>query len=188
VNYSDIELIESYFNGDENAFAEIVNRYFKSIYNFSFRLVGNTKDAEDITQDVFVKVWKNIKKFDTSKNLKTWIFTIARNTCVDYLRKKKDIPISFFDTEEGGNYMEDTLQDEGILADKAFDVFKDKKAVEKALNKISIIQREVITLKYVNEMSLTEVSEILNLSRETVKSHHRRALLKLRDILSAPKR
>ena len=85
---SDNEIIIQYLNGDKDAFTEIVNRYLKLIYNFTYRLVGNEKVAEDISQEVFLKAWKNIKKFDLEKNFKTWIFSIAKNTAIDYLRKR----------------------------------------------------------------------------------------------------
>ena len=64
MNKSDLEIIIEYLNGDKDVFTEIVNRYLKMIYNFIYRFVGNQKTAEDITQEVFLKVWKNIKKYN----------------------------------------------------------------------------------------------------------------------------
>lgn len=186
---TDTQLIEDYLNGDKNVFDEIVNRYLKTIYNFVYRLVGNTKEAEDITQEVFLKVWKNLKKFDREKSFKTWIFSIAKNTAIDYLRKRKDIPISFFDDEDGENFLENTLIDNEPLANEKIDIEYNKKSIEKVMRDLTIIQREVIILKYLNEMSLSEVAEILNMSKDTVKSHHRRALIKMKKKLepNAPK-
>ncbi len=156
------------------------------IYNFSYRFVGNEKVAEDITQEVFLKAWKNIKKFNLEKSFKTWIFSIAKNTCIDYLRKRKDVPMSIFDSEDGGNFIEDNLTDEELKADEIFIQKEDKKKIEKTITKLSVIQKEVIVLKYVNEMSLSEVSEILQMPKNTVKSHHRRALIKIKKLLDAP--
>ena len=68
-----------------------------------YKNVGNQSEAEDITQEVFVKIWKNIKKFDQNRSFKPWIFQIAKNTSIDFLRKKKSIPFSKFENEEGGN-------------------------------------------------------------------------------------
>jgi RNA polymerase sigma-70 factor (ECF subfamily) len=97
-NLGDLKLIKQYLAGDEKSLDVLVKRYLKIIYGYSYRNVGNSADAEDITQETFLKVWKNIKKFDQSKSFKSWIFTIAKNTSIDYLRKKKSVPFSRFET------------------------------------------------------------------------------------------
>ncbi len=176
----DKEIIINYLNGDKNAFTEIVNRYLKLIYNFTYRFIGNDKIAEDITQEVFLKAWKNIKKFDVEKSFKTWIFSIAKNTSIDYLRKRKDIPMSVFDNEEGGNIIEDNLKDGELKADEIFALSQDKKQVEKAMTELTIAQKEVIILRYVNEMSFMEIAEIMDIPVDTAKSHNRRALIKMK--------
>ncbi len=181
---TDQEIITDYLNGEKEEFTEIVNRYLKMVYNFVYRLVSSEKEAEDITQEVFLKVWKNVKNFDVEKSLKTWIFTIAKNTAFDYLRKRKDIPMSVFDNDEGENVIEDNLEDIERRPDEVFALAQNKKQINKVIKELSIIQKEVIILKYVNEMSLSEVSEIMDMSKDTVKSHHRRAILKMRKLLS----
>ena len=189
MNRTDEQLIKDYLSGDENAFTEIINRYLKLIYNFTYRLVGNKHSAEDISQEVFLKAWKNIKKFDSEKSFKTWIFSIAKNTSIDHLRKRKDIPISMFDNEDTGNVIEDNLKDEEPKADELFALAQNKEQVKKIVGELSIIQREVIILKYSNEMSLSEVAEIMKIPIDTAKSHHRRALIKMRKLIGsyAPK-
>ncbi len=181
---TDQEIITDYLNGEKEEFTEIVYRYLKMVYNFVYRLVSCEKEAEDITQEVFLKVWKNVKNFDVEKSLKTWIFTIAKNTAFDYLRKRKDIPMSVFDNDEGENVIEDNLEDIERRPDEVFALAQNKKQINKVIKELSIIQKEVIILKYVNEMSLSEVSEIMDMSKDTVKSHHRRAILKMRKLLS----
>ena len=184
---SDEKIIIDYLYGNKDAFTEIVNRYLKMIYNFAYRFVGNEKPAEDITQETFLKVWKNIKKFDIEKSFKTWIFSIAKNTCIDYLRKRKDIPMSTFDNDDGGNIIEDNLTDKELKADEIFIQVEDKKQLDRAMKELSVAQKEVIILKYVNEMSLSETAEIMNMPKDTVKSHHRRALIRMKKLLNAPK-
>ena len=181
----DNNLIQKYLDGDDKAFSLIVDFYLKPILNFSYKLVGNKKDAEDVTQEVFLKVWKNIKNFDIEKNFKTWILAITRNTCVDFLRKKKEIPFSKFDNEEGDNILEDNLIDNGLKPDEVFLLTENKEMIENTLSKISFIQKEVVILRYMNEMTFDEISEILNIPLNTVKSHHNRALIKMKSILSA---
>ena len=180
---SDQEIIIEYLNGNKEAFTEIVNRYLKVVYNFIYRLVGNEKTAEDITQEVFLKIWKNIQKFDLEKSFKTWIFSIAKNTCVDYLRKRKDIPMSFFDDLNGDNVVEDNLIDSEPKADQVSILIENKKQVDMAISGLSMVQKEVIIMKYVNEMSLSEVAEIMDIPKDTVKSHYRRALIKMKKSL-----
>ena len=182
---TDNNLVQRYLDGDKNSFSEIVDIYLKQIFNFSYNLVGSRKDAEDITQDVFVKLWKILSKFDLEKSFKTWIFAIARNTCIDFLRKKKEIPFSKFDNEEGNNFLEDTLIDNELTPDEVFVISENKENIEKVLLKLSVIQKEVVVLRYMNGMSFDEISEVLNLPLNTVKSHHNRALVKMRDILAA---
>ncbi|MFA6919366.1 MAG: sigma-70 family RNA polymerase sigma factor, partial [Patescibacteria group bacterium] len=94
--YLDEQLVQQYLSGDEKSLEVLIQKYLKPIYNFVYRYVGDMANAEDLTQEVFVKVWKNIKKFDRKKSFKTWIFCIAKNTAFDYLRKKKSIPLSNF--------------------------------------------------------------------------------------------
>ncbi|MFA6430235.1 MAG: RNA polymerase sigma factor [Candidatus Paceibacterota bacterium] len=187
MNDKDLDLIKDYLNGDEASFPKLVDIYLKSIFNFSYRIIGSEKDAEDITQEIFLKVWKNLKKFDIEKSFKTWIFSIAKNTCIDYLRKKRDIPMSVFDDEDGGNFIQDNLESEESSPEEKIILKENKKIFDEILKELSITQREIIVMKYVNELSLSEVAEIMNMPKDTVKSHHRRALLKMRDILNAPK-
>jgi len=187
MNDKDLELIKDYLDGNRLSFDELVEIYLKQVFNFAFRLIGSKRDSEDITQEVFLKIWKNLKKFDFDKSFKTWLFSIARNTCIDYLRKRKDIPMSFFDDEYEGNFIQDNLETDEPNSEEVIVFEENKKLIEDALKELSFVQKEIIIMKYVNELSLSEVAEIMNMPRETVKSHHRRGLLKMRHFLNAPK-
>ena len=89
VEKTDNELVKDYLEGKENVFEILVKRYTRPLYSFVWRLCGNKESSEDIVQETFLKVWKNIKQFDHSKSFKVWIYTIARNSTYDFLRKKK---------------------------------------------------------------------------------------------------
>lgn len=82
-------LIKKYLQGDEKSLEILIQRYLKPIYSFIYRFIGNKQDAEDVTQEVFVKAWRNFKKFDQEKKFKTWIFSIAKNTAIDFLKKRR---------------------------------------------------------------------------------------------------
>ena len=118
--FSDKELIEQYISGDECAFGALVELHIKSAYNYVYRLCKDKSDAKDITQEVFLKVWKNIKKYKPEQNFKTWLFAIARNTTVDWLRKKKHIPFSHFENQDGENDFVENIADPGPLPDEVF--------------------------------------------------------------------
>ncbi len=82
-------LCAAFLKGDGDSFAALVDRHMPMVYKFTYRYVGNADAANDIVQDVFIKVWKNIKKFDHGKNFKTWLLTIAKNTALDAIKKKE---------------------------------------------------------------------------------------------------
>ena len=182
MNKSDEDIIKEYIGGDENSFKSLVDKYTSSIYNYSVRFVG-VDYAKDIVQDVFIKAWKNIKKFDNDKaSFKTWLFTIASNTITDYLRKKKMVQFSSFDKEEES--FESSIPDEVILPDEALIKLEDKELLNNTLDKIPANYREVLVLYYQEEMTFNEIGKLLNKPLNTVKSHHHRALIMLREILS----
>src|SRR3989338_5537868 len=104
-NFTDEQLVKSYLKGDEKALEELVRRYLPVIYNFSRKYTGDPDNASDIAQEVFVKVWKNLKKFDTSKNFKAWLFTVAKHTALDWLKKKNALPFSLLkEADEDGDF------------------------------------------------------------------------------------
>jgi len=126
--HSDQELIAAYLAGDEKSLEILIKQYLKPIYSFVYHFVGSKSDAEDITQEVFVRIWRNIKKYDPKKSFKTWIFSIAKNASIDFLRKsrsasggKKVLPFSEFEDGEGRNFIFDTLADPSFLPEKLID-------------------------------------------------------------------
>lgn len=88
-NYTDQQLIAAYLKGDEKSLEILIKRYLNPIYGFAYRYVKDQQNAEDITQETFLKVWKNIKKYDKNKSFKAWIYTIAKNTVLDFIKKEK---------------------------------------------------------------------------------------------------
>lgn len=155
-----------------------IKRYLKSVYNYALRMAGNKDEAEDITQEVFVKIWKNLGKFNPEKNSKSWIFTITRNTAVDWLRKRKNILFS-----EKEEYFKETVADIEPLPDEIFARKELGKELEEAMQKIRPDFREIILLHYTEELTFEEIAEITGKPLNTVKSHHLRTLSVLRKLL-----
>ncbi len=176
------KLVSQYRRGDEEALEILIKQNLKPIYNFVFRYVRDVSDADDITQEVFVKMWRNIKKFDVRKKFKNWLFTIARNTAIDFLRKKKVIPFSEFEKQDGGSII-DTLIDTAPLPDKIFEHKNLRQTIYAAVGKLSAKYQTVLLLYYKQQLNFSEIAESLNQSINTVKSNHRRALISLKKIL-----
>ena len=181
---TDKQLIDDYLNGNDAAFALLVQRQINPVYNFVYRLVRNTQDAEDITQETFVKMWKNLKRYNQDQNFKTWLFTIARNTAIDSLRKKKSFVFSDFEIADGKNPFLDTLADPAPLPDELAARAERQTLFGSALGKRSPAYQEVFTLHHDSDLTFDEISTRLGKSINTVKSQYRRALLTLRRLLT----
>src|SRR3989344_3002747 len=88
MNRSDAELVADHLSGNEKSLEVLIKRNLKPVYGFVYKYAGNAENSEDITQDVFVKMWKNLKRFDQNKNFRTWLFAIAKNSAIDFQEKK----------------------------------------------------------------------------------------------------
>jgi len=181
---SDQKLIADYLAGDEKSLEILIHRYLKPIYSFVYRYVGDEQEAEDITQDVFLKAWRNLKKFDQKKKFKTWIFSIAKNTSIDFLRKKRTIPFSDFENEKGENIFAGTLADKNPLPDELFRRAGIAEIISAAINQLAPKYQIVLSARYHSQSTFREIAENLNEPLHTVKSRYRRALVMLRKLLS----
>jgi len=179
----DLLLINQYLKGDEKSLELIIKKYLKSIYGFIFQFVRNSHDTEDLTQEVFVKMWRWRKKIKKEKNFKSWLFTIAKNTAIDFLRKRKELTFSDIDSDNDDRPFIETINDDLMLPDEIFEQVNLEKIISAALEKLPLQYRLVITLHYQNEFTFSEISNILNKPLNTVKSHWQRGLLRLKKIL-----
>ncbi len=188
---TDEQLIQKYLRGDEAALRVLFARYLKPVYNFVYHYIDNQGDVEDITQDVFVSAWKNLKKFDQTKKFKTWIFTIAKNASLNWLKKKKPALFSEFSArggsafggEEEENVLIESFRDPAPLPDE---LFSQKQSAEKlafAAEKLSFNYQTILSLRYNDRFTFQEIADFLGESLNTIKSRHRRALIKLRNLL-----
>ncbi|MBA3046881.1 RNA polymerase sigma factor [Patescibacteria group bacterium] len=186
LNSSDEQLIAKYLLGDEKSLEILIKRYLKSIYGFACRYAGNAQDAEDITQEVFIKIWRNLKKFDQQKSFKTWIFSIAKNTSIDWLKKKKAMPFSNFENKKGENLIANTLADSALLPDKIFELSDAARMLNAAVGQLAPKYRAVLLFYYNGCFNFREIAETFGESVNTVKSRHRRALLLLKKLVVEP--
>lgn len=180
---SDEQLVAEYLSGKETALAVLIQRHTKSVLYFVARFCGFGSEAEDVTQEVFIKVWKNLKKFDKTKKFKTWLYRIARNTAIDHLRTKKQlVDLNKFSEDEEDGWGE--LPD---FTPSAFDSLVVREQVDKvqaAIAELPEIYRTVLDLYFREELSLAEIAEVLDEPVDTIKSRHRRGVVKLKEQVS----
>lgn len=177
---TDYELINSYLQkGDEASFNLLVSRYMNTVYRFVLGYVQNPAQAEDITQEVFVKVWKNLKKIDKNRNFKSWLYTVAKNTALDVIKKKKAVPFSRFETQDGKNILAESLVNTTIAPDKAFELLESREMFSRAMEALSEKYKQVLLLYYYQYLNFREIAELLEEPINTIKSRHRRGLMLL---------
>jgi len=169
----DENLIRQYLAGNEKSLELLVAKYLKPIYSFVYKNVGSQIDAEDVTQDIFVKVWKNIRKFDQKRNFKPWLFQIAKNASIDFLRKKKTIPFSKFENERGQNVLLDNIISVPV---NLIENLSDKRVLALAMQSLGKKEQRIIELRHNQGMSFKEIAEDFQESINTIKSRYRRTL------------
>jgi RNA polymerase sigma-70 factor (ECF subfamily) len=179
---TDAQLIAQYHSGDTLSLDMIIARHTPRLHYFVARLVG-IHNADDVTQDVWVKVWRYSRRFDPKKNFKAWLFSIAKNTAYDYLRKKQ--PLVFSSLQSG----DDDVPFEDVIADErksAFETVASQEliaALDKALDIFPLQTRMVFDMHYKEGLSLVEIAEVTGTPINTIKSRHLRGLKALREYL-----
>ena len=177
--------IKQVLKGDQNAYADIVNLYQHKLYQICYRMLGNKQEAEDIAQEAFVRAYINLHSYDQKRKFSTWLYRIATNLCIDRIRKKK--PDYYLDAEVAGTDGLDMYSQ--IAADEKLpeDVVAQMELQERIQYEISRLPdkyRSVIVLKYIEELSLQEISEILDMPLGTVKTRIHRGREALRKQLN----
>ena len=174
----DFDLVQKAVDGDQKAFAELMGRYRDAIYFMLLKMVNNRSDAEDLTIEAFGKAFKNIQQYSPNYAFSTWLFKIASNNCIDYLRKKRTNYVSI----EGSGNGEDRENEPTIhLKDETPDPEEHLIKEQKALLMRTIVQklkpryRLLIELRYFKEYSYEEIAEELDLPIGTVKAQLFRA-------------
>ncbi|MCM3571062.1 RNA polymerase sigma factor SigW [Neobacillus mesonae] len=176
--------IKQVIKGDQDAFGEIVEIYKNSVYQLCFRMLGNRHEAEDVAQEAFLRAYVNIKSFNQDRKFSTWLFRIATNLCIDRLRKKK--PDYYLDAEVAGTEgltMYSQIPSDTPLPEKELESLELQETVQKEILKLPEKYRSAIVLKYIEDLSLNEISEILDLPLGTVKTRIHRGREALRQQL-----
>lgn len=180
---SEKELLLRVKEGDDSAFEEIIKLYQQKVCNTIFYMVKNENIVEDLAQEVFIKVYRNIAKFNEDSSLYTWIYRITMNTCFDQMKKEKKITyISTFVEQEDGE-MEMQFEDEKQKLDEIVESKLRKETLIKAIKSLPSEQRALIVLRDIQQFKYMEIAEMLKLNLGTVKSKISRARINLKEIL-----
>jgi RNA polymerase sigma-70 factor (ECF subfamily) len=180
----DRALVERILGGDRDRFGDLVSRYEKRVINYVYRITHRYEDAHDLTQDIFVKVYLALDRYDPKYQFSTWLFRIAQNSAIDALRKKSipEVPLMrSTDDEPGGKERE--FADNGISPYRALKNKQLSAAIDKAVSKLPADYRELIQLRHFAELSYEEIASMKKLPLGTVKNKLFRARNLLKEAL-----
>jgi RNA polymerase sigma factor (sigma-70 family) len=175
----DIELLQQFKNEQtrEAAFTRLIKKYQEKLYWHIRRMVVEHEDANDVLQNMFIKVWKNLENFREESSLYTWMYRIATNECLTFLEARKKRASVSIDNEEG-NYLSNRLQ-----ADKHFDANKLEWKLQLAIQELPEKQRAVFNLRYYDEMTYEEISKIMGTSEGALKANYHHAVKKIEEYI-----
>lgn len=181
----DYKLVKLAIAGDEKAYAELLDRYKDAIYYMLLKMVNNKSDAEDLTIEAFGKAFKNIAQYTPNYAFSTWLFKIATNNCIDFIRKKKANLISLDQTSETQDSIGTPLQAD--TPDPEEDMIKSQRMAltRSVVEKLKPRYKTLVELRYFKEYSYDEIANELNLPIGTVKAQLFRARELLFNILKS---
>ena len=175
--------------GDAVAWEEIVQRYHRRIFNICYRFAGTSDDAQDLTQEVFIKMYRTLSSYDVERGaFMTWVTTMTRNLLVDHFRKtKQDRVTDSIDAapseHEDAVPRSDRIEDQAALPDARVQSREAKEAVHEALQKLSPELREAVILRDLQDMDYREIAAVLKVPEGTVKSRINRGRAELARLL-----
>lgn len=178
----DLELVKRARNKDPKAFERLLKKYRKSVYYMLLKMVNNADDAEDLTQEAFAKAFNSLMKFDSKYAFSTWLFRIATNNCIDFIRKKRVKTVSIdtpYSNSDGDTYSFD-IKDPDENPDDLMLRKQRKEYLSVAVGKLPAKYQKLVELRYFKEFSYEEVATELDLPLGTVKAQ----LFRARELLS----
>ena len=174
--------------GDHSAFHHLINKYQRQVYSHCLRMVNDEEESYDLSQEIFLRVYKNIHNYQHNYSFYTWLYRITVNCCIDYLRKRKRQPFSVSlsqgipgDSWESGKEQEHP--DEKYVPEKSALTRELNDILNEAIDQLSDKLKVIIILKEIEGFSYDEIAEILECSRGTVKSRLFRARERLKILL-----
>jgi RNA polymerase sigma-70 factor (ECF subfamily) len=177
----DAEILRRCRGGDEKAYRELISRYRRQVYSIALRMVRQAQDAEDVTQETFVRMFRAIDRYDPARPFGAWLFTIASRLCIDHIRRARMKTVSMHWREVGSE--EDRvieIEDTGLGPDELTSHAEEERRIQALIDGLPPHYRIVVMLRHQQDFSYEEIAEMLELPLGTVKAriHRARALLK----------
>ena len=167
-------------NGDQEAYAEIVYLYQDPVYNLCYRMLGGHEEAEDATQEAFLRAHRNLQRFDQARSFKTWIMSIASNHCVDRLRKRR---LRFVSLDDEPTAAALALRSADPIPEQATLLGERREFIQELLQQLEHDYRLPIVLRYWYDYSYAEIAQEMETTESAVKSRLFRARRRLADLL-----
>ena len=177
-------LIDRAKQGDLQAFRELFENSKRTVYRLAYDMTGNRHDAEDLSQDVFVKAYRSLPGFRGDAKWSTWLHRITVNTCLDHRKSSKPNSMEFNDEIEHHTHTATPEHHETILPDRAVQSTMIQQHIQRALDCLTPRQRSVFVLRHYNDLSLKQIAETLEVAEGTVKTLLFRAVQRLQKELS----
>ncbi len=178
----DLQLVSAALEGDNNAYANLMSRYKDSIYFMVLKMVHNRDDADDLTMEAFGKAFKNLAKYSPEYAFSTWLFKIATNNCIDYIRKKRisTLSIDKSNEQDDGSKIPINISSDGPNPEQSIIKEQRKKVARALVEELNPKYKILIELRYFKESSYEEIGTELNLPLGTVKAQ----LFRAKELLS----
>ncbi|PTN08398.1 RNA polymerase sigma factor [Mangrovibacterium marinum] len=172
----DYALVEAALRGEEKAFARLLSKYKDAIYYMLLKMVNNKSDAEDLTIEAFGKAFKNLHQYSPNYAFSTWLFKIASNNCIDFLRKKRGVTVSIENSQDNSD-SDSPIKLKSVDPDPEQKLIRIQKAVllRRIVHRLKPRYRTLVELRYFREYSYEEIANELNLPLGTVKAQLFRA-------------
>nr|WP_156283929.1 RNA polymerase sigma factor SigW [Paenibacillus sp. NEAU-GSW1] len=157
--------------GDQRAFAELVELYQDKLFHMAYRMLNNRQEAEDVVQETFLRVHKNLERYDESLKFSTWIYRIATNLCIDRLRKRK--PTYSLDAESSEHEGLDgysMIPSDNRTPESEMLLSETQRIIHEAIESLAPKYKTVMMLRYIQELSLQEISDVLDMPVTTIKT------------------
>lgn len=182
----DLDLVDSALSGSQRAYTQLMSAYRENIYFMMFKMVNNRDDAEDLTIEAFGKAFKRLDQYRPDFAFSTWLFKIASNNCIDFLRKKKKATLVSLDqgySNEDGDEMTIDIEEDNLNPEQAFMKEQRKEEMHKIVDQLKPKYKQLVELRYFDEMSYEEIADELSLPLGTVKAQLFRARELMYEIL-----
>jgi RNA polymerase sigma-70 factor (ECF subfamily) len=167
----ELELVASVLAGNQEAFGELVELYQRPVYNLTYRMLGESGEAEDAAQEAFLRAYQHLDRYDSTRPFKTWLLSIASNYCIDRLRKRR---LTWLSIEEPLPPHPSLTSSEGEPEDAALSGERHA-AIQALLTELAPEYRAAVVLRYWYDMSYTEIAEMLDTTESAIKSRLFRA-------------